>query len=124
MTRQTLNKALPALAELAKLQLPYDKARQVQRWKRAAEENRADLLARWKSLSEQYRAADDGQGQLTFQTAEEKDQFAAAWTEYVSETADGAPLPTIDLSAQRDTIQVSATILEALDDIVIWEGET
>lgn len=121
MTREKLSRALPALAELAKLQLPYDKARHVQRWYKAAEANQQELREQWQALRDKYHADENGQT-LTFRTAEDKTAFEQEWTACAAEQAERAVYNPVDLSAQRDTIRVSAAILEALDGIVIWEG--
>lgn len=122
MTGTQIVDAYRAVRELSDTVLPYKAARGITRLKKRLDEEFATIISMEQALIKKYGGKCCEHGRYDFASTEDAQAFSEELNAAMSQD-DDMNLPQVDLSAYSGLIRVSAGAIEALDGLVIFDGD-
>lgn len=120
MTPSQVMNAYRAVNELAKCAFPYAVTRQVHALKKKLTDEFNTVVAAEKALVDKHKGTTTETGAYHFETVEAATKFHREYQDFLNQEGD-VDLPTVDVSRCSDAVILSATSLEDLEGIVIFE---
>lgn len=122
MTPNQIVNAYRYINDLSASVFPYTVTRDIVRLKRRIKDEFDTILSTEQGMVVKYNGLINKDGTYSFPDGEAAMQFAEEYEEFRGQDEDIA-LPTVDLSKYAASIRISAAAVEALDGLVIFEGD-
>ncbi len=123
MNLQKIIDAYGAICGLSKIVLPFKKARALTELKKKLKESFDVIQQAELTIVEEFCGEQTQNGIYQFKSDEDAIKCQKAIQDYMEQDDDSIELPTVDLSDYTDQIKLSASALEALEDIIIFDKE-
>ena len=123
MTLQKIVDAYDAFQELSKVVLPFKKARALAGLKKKLKESFDVAQEAELAIVEEFGGTKDYGGVYSFKNNDDAVKCQKAIQDYMEQDDDSIDLPHVDLSDYTNQIRLSASALEALEGIIIFDKE-
>ncbi|MCM1220614.1 MAG: hypothetical protein NC548_39615 [Lachnospiraceae bacterium] len=120
MTPSQVMSAYKAVNELANCAFPYSVTRQVHALKKKLTDEFNTVLEAEKTLVAKHHGTVIENGSYHFETVEAATVFHKEYQDFLNQESD-INLPTVDVSRCGDAVIISATSMDALEGLVIFE---
>lgn len=120
MTPSQVMNAYKAINELSKCAFPYAVTRRVYALRKKLTDEFNAVVDAEKALVAKYKGTVTETGVYHFETVEAADKFHKEYQNFLNQESD-IELPIVDVSRCSDAVILSATSLESLEGIVIFE---